>query len=629
MSKNPVRGECVTENQSRIFTEFKCHTGIPRREISGIYGKRQWIPAFAGMTPAKLSVIFGGLFAVLAMLLLTVPALAQSPITAKVNRTDITTDETVNLVVTVSSQSLAAPRPELPPLDGFEIVGTGSTSQISMVGTKITSEARYRFQLRPTKTGKLTIPPITLTVNGQTYSTDPLTVTVTQGTAPPQPATPQQRNTTAPDTLNGQDFFVEAEVDNAEPYVGQQVIYTFRFYQAVNLFDQPRYDAPNFTGFWSQQQPNQTQYTTQAAGRTYRVTELHTVLFPTIAGKTTIEPAVLTIPGDIFSSGEILSTKPIDLTVKDLPAGAPADFNGAVGHFSLDAAVDSTKATVNEPVTLKVTISGDGNLENLPDPVWDDIPGWRAFESKATTDSSFADGRFSGTRTYERLLVPTVAGTTTLPPVRYSYFDPDSGEYHTLTTPPIRITVAPAADEPPVPAVTGGGKQDVTQLATDIRHIKAVPPQLATARPPVTRSTGYWLLWGLPLLALAGNGLWVRRQSQLRQNTALARRLQARKRAKKALAAARAADDPYSAIGQAVTGYLSDKFNRPVGGLTQTALAELLAGAGLDGDAIKRVQTVLTACDMGRFSPAAGQAGHTESVLADAEMLIDDLEKVL
>ncbi len=569
------------------------------------------------------------LIALLAVLSLAVPALAQSPITAKVNRTAITTDETVNLVVTVSSQSLAAPRPELPPLDGFEIVATGSTSQISMVGTKITTEGRYRYQLRPTKTGALVIPSITLSVNGQTFSTDPITVTVTQGTAPPQPATPSSRSAAAPDTLNGQDFFVEAEVDNTAPYVGQQVIYTFRFYQAVNLFDQPRYDAPNFTGFWSRQQPNQTQYTTQAAGRTYRVTELHTVLFPTIAGKTTIEPAVLTIPGDIFSSGEILSTKPVDLTVKDLPPGAPADFNGAVGQFTLDATVDSTAATVNEPVTLKVTISGTGNLENLPDPVWEDIPGWRAFESKATTDSAFKNGKFSGTRVYERLLVPTVAGTKTLPPVRYAYFDPETAEYHTLTTPPIRVTVAPAADQPPVPAVSTNGKQDVTQLATDIRHIKSVPPQLTTARPPVTRSTGYWLLWGLPLLALIGNGVWVHRQRRLRQNTALARNLQARKRAKKTLAAARTAADPYSIIGQAVTGYLSDKFNRPVSGLTQTALAELLANAGLNDDTVRRVQSVLTACDMGRFSPAAGQAGHTENLLADAEMLIDDLEKML
>ncbi len=560
---------------------------------------------------------------------LVVPAMAQSPITAKVNRTAITTDETVNLIVTVSSQSLAAPRPDLPPLDGFEIVGTSSTSQISMVGTKITSEGRYRFQLRPTKTGELVIPPITLSVNGQTFNTDPITVTVTQGTAPPQPSTPPSHSATAPDTLNGQDFFVEAEVDNTEPYVGEQVVYTFRFYQAINLFDQPRYDAPNFTGFWSQQQPNQTQYTTQAAGRTYRVTELHTVLFPTVAGETTIEPAVLTIPGDIFNNGDILSTKAINLTVKSLPPDAPADFNGAVGQFTLEATVDSTQATVNEPVTLKVTISGDGNLESLPDPVWDDIPGWRAFESKATTNSSFKDGKFSGTRVYERLLVPTVAGTTTLPPIRYVYFDPKTAAYHTLTTPPIRITVAPAADQPPVPAVTLGGKQDITQLATDIRHIKAVPPQLTVARPPITHSVGYWVLWGLPLLAMAGNAVWVRRRAQLRQNTALARKLQARKRAKKALTAARATDDPYSAIGQAVTNYLSDKFNRPVSGLTQTALAELLAEAKVDDETIQRVQTVLTVCDMGRFSPAAGQAGHAESLLADAETLIDDLEKVL
>jgi len=569
------------------------------------------------------------LIVLLAFFSLTVPALAQSPITASVDRTTISDNETVTLTVVVNSQSLTAPRPTLPPLDGFDIVGTSTSNQISMVGTTITSEGQYRFQLRPTKTGTLTIPAITISLNGQTYSTDPITITVAQGSSTAPPTTAPQQSAPAPDTLNGQDFFVEAEVDNPEPYIGQQVIYTFRFYQAVNLFDQPRYDAPNFTGFWSQQQPNQTQYTTQAAGRTYRVTELHTVLFPTVAGKTTIEPAVLTIPGDIFSNGDILSTKPIDLTVKDLPTGAPADFNGAVGHFTLDAAVDSNKATVNEPITLKVTISGDGNLENLPDPTWEDIDGWRSFESKATTDSSFKDGKFSGTRVYERLLVPTVAGTATLPPVRYVYFDPDAAAYRTLTTPPIRVTVAAAKDEPPIPAVSSNGKQDISQLATDIRHIKAVPPKLATAQPPITHSAGYWLLWLLPLAALAGNFVWVRRQSKLRQNTALARKLHARKRALKTLAGALNATDPYNTIGQALTDYLSDKLARPVGGLTRPALAELLTDAGVDADTLQRVQSVLTACDMGRFSPMATQAGHTETLLSDTKQLIDDLEKVL
>jgi len=192
------------------------------------------------------------------------------------------------------------------------------------------------------------------------------------------------------------------------------------------------------------------------------------------------------------------------------------------------------------------------------------------------------------------------------------------------------VTVSAADDQPPVPTIAGDGKQDVSQLATDIRHIKPVPPLLASPRAPVTDSVGFWLLWGIPLLALAGNFIWVRRQAQLRQNTGLAQRLQARKRALKALATARTTHtDPYNAIGQALWGYIGDKLNRPVGGLTQTALAETLTRAGVDDETLHRVQSMMVECDMGQFSPTAGRIGHTEQLFNEVKLLIDDLEKVL
>lgn len=570
------------------------------------------------------------LLTLLLLSLWTLPARAQSPITAMVDRTSISTDDFVNLTVVVSSQALSTPSPDLPPLDGFDIVGTSTSTQISMVGTTITSEGRYQFRLRPTKSGTLTIPAISVTIDGQTYSTAPITIEVTAGSAPAATPSTPKNTAPAPDKLHGQDFFVEASINNDTPFVGEQIVYTFRFYQGINLMDQPRYDAPSFTGFLNQRQPEQTQYTTQSAGRTYRVTELHTILFPTTAGENTIEPAVLTIPGGFFSSGEILSTDPINVTVKELPPNAPADFTGAVGDFTIEASLNSTETKVNEPVTLNVTISGEGNLEALPDPIWADLPNWRAFESKATTNTRFQDGRLVGTRIYERLLVPTVAGNTAIPAIRYTYFDPVVGTYRTLKTAPIPVRIAPASATTPVPPISGNGKQAVSLVATDIRHIKAMPTTLRTGRAPVTHSVGYWLLWGLPLLALAGNLIWVRRTAQLRQNVGLARRLRAHKLAKKSLATIRNhADDPYGDIRRTVIRYLSDKFNRAVEGLTLTALKELLAESGLPHEVIGRVESVLGACDMGRFSPLGDRVDQSEELLQLAETLIDDLESLL
>jgi len=235
-----------------------------------------------------------------------------------------------------------------------------------------------------------------------------------------------------------------------------------------------------------------------------------------------------------------------------------------------------------------------------------------------------------GTRVYERLLVPTVAGNTTIPAISYTYFDPVVGTYRTLKTAPIPVRVAPASATTPVPTISGNGKQAVSLVATDIRHIKAVPTTLHTERAPVTRSPGYWLLWGLPLLALAGNWVWVRRTAQLRQNVGLARRLRAHKLAKKSLAAVRhQSGDPYGDIRRTLIRYLSDKFNRAVDGLTITALKEMLAESGLPHEVIGRVESVLGACDLGRFSPLGDRADRSEELLQLAETLIDDLESLL
>ena len=233
-------------------------------------------------------------------------------------------------------------------------------------------------------------------MNGQTFSTEPIVVHVVQGTGAPgtgapasgQPVQPQSQSSPPPvqpappaAELRGQDLFVEAEVDNPRPYVGEQVVYTFRFYRAVNLAGQPQYEAPSFQGFWSEHETEQSDYRVQAAGRVYQVTEVRTILFPSVVGPVTVEPASLTMPGSLFRRGSTLQTQPIALDVQPLPPTAPEGFNGAVGQFTLTGTVDATESKVNEPLTWQVTLSGRGNLNAMPDPVWPEMPGWREFES--------------------------------------------------------------------------------------------------------------------------------------------------------------------------------------------------------------------------------------------------------
>jgi hypothetical protein len=423
-------------------------------------------------------------------------------------------------------------------------------------------------------------------------------------------------------------------VDNPTPYVGQQVDYVFRFYQAVNLWGEPQYQAPAFTGFWSEPEPNEGRLQAQAAGRVYQVTEVRTVLFPSVVGPVTIEPANLTIPGSLFRSGRTLQTRPVELDVRPLPAGAPVGFHGAVGQFALGATVDANETRVNEPLTWQVTLSGRGNLNAAPDPVWPEISGWRSFESQAAVHTEVREGRLVGSREYERLLVPSREGQFAIPPLEYVYFDPDAGQYQVLRTEPIPVSVAPgdpSAVAEYVPAAGDpAGEGAVEQLASDIRHLKPVPDRLASAGSPITGSGLYWAAWVFPIVGALGYFVWQRRQRYWENNLNLARSSQARKKARKALAQARKrAEDAYNTAGLILTNYLSDKLDRPVAGLTHQALAELMAGHGVTTDLIERAQVILVSSELGRFAPGADDPDHARSLLKEVELLIAALEKEL
>jgi hypothetical protein len=320
--------------------------------------------------------------------------------------------------------------------------------------------------------------------------------------------------------------------------------------------------------------------------------------------------------------------------VKPLPGNAPASFTGVVGQLDLAAAVDKTETKVNEPITWQITLSGAGNLPTAPDPVWPELDGWHSYDSQAPqTNTHFQDGRLLGTRVYERLMLPEQAGEFTIPAVEYSYFDPQAGEYRTLATQPIQVSVAPngAATAPSyTPEPSTNQETPVAPQPADIRYLKPVPAQLSLASGPVTESPLYWLAWSVPLLGLMANFAWKRREQFWQKNPTLARSSQARRKAKQTLAQAqREKWDVYSAASQILTDYLADKLDQPVAGLTRSAVTQLLAERGLKASLVERVGSCLAEAELGRYAPGAGSSTQVEMLLQQVDRLIGDLEKVL
>ncbi|MEM7530603.1 MAG: BatD family protein [Chloroflexota bacterium] len=557
--------------------------------------------------------------------------MAQStPVQIEVTRRTFALGESLQLSISVSGSG--AQEPELTSLDGLENRGASTSNEVSIINGAVSSKTTYKYTLVAMREGNLTIGPIRITVDGQTYQSEPITI---QATPPAQGSGGQNGQ--------GQDLFIEAVVSNETPYLGEQIQYQFRVYIAdgVSLRSQPNYVEPTFDGFWRQQSatanPGQSQaqsqpterveYTTERDGRRYRVTEFRSILFPTVAGERVITPAKLVFPNTLFNAGQTFQTDPLVIQVRPHPEPIPAEFTGAVGQLVMQAELqidpneDIVKA--NEPVTLRITIEGAGNAESWPDPMLPAFDNWRFFESTSSTNSQLQDGRLVGRRTYEQLIVPTISGDFTIDALTYIYFDPTAEAYKTATTEPLSLTVAPDERATPPPVIPLVTQEDVLRLDTDIRHIKPAPATLRMAQPLLTSSTLYWLLWAVPVLLLVadyGRVLLRRRNPEkITQNRAKKQALQLLTNAEKSLK--KQGDvDAYAVVNQALTGYLSDLLAQPVAGLTLTALAERLQMHGFDEETVAQIGDLLNRSEMGRYAP--GATGDGGDLLDEAKSLL-------
>lgn len=558
--------------------------------------------------------------------------LAQDNITftASVDRATVPTDGYVQLTLSLQGQVNNVPAPELPPMDGFYVVGSSRSQQFSFVNGAFSASVSFVYRLQPLAVGQQTIGPARVTINGQTYETQPITIEVTEGAAPAPTAAPGQSSTNAPEGLSGQTFYVEAEVDKPIAYLGEQVTYTFRFYQARELMDSPHYGAPQWTGFWAERMEPQNQYLTSAGGVNYRVTELKTAIFPVVTGEQTIGPATLEIPGGFFQSGQTLQTQPVTVQVQPLPtAGQPADFSGAVGRYTVRAAAEPLETHVNEPVNVYFEVSGTGNVSAVPEPAWPDVPGMRAYDAHSTSNTTSNNYVVGGNKRFERLYIPEQAGEHTIPPFTLSYFDPISQTYRMASTEPIVVAVAPGAAGPVAP---GGNSQDVTLLGSDIRHIKAAPPELEDESRWVIQSVGFWAAWVAPLLMVVGAFVIQWQRHRLQGDPAYARRRRARKQAHRRLKAARQALDAgnsdgfYGELTRALITYVADKLNVPAAGLTFDGLREQLANREIPADLVEQVSDAWQESEQGRFAPVGASREAQQALLERIADLIVTLE---
>jgi len=568
---------------------------------------------------------------------------AQDAVTirAEADRTSVTLDDQIVLVVTIEGRLRSVEEPEKPVLDDFDLYPRGRTQSMQIVNGQVSGSNAFTYVLVPKREGKFTIGPFTARIGGKTLRTEPITITVGGGPGvrgAPAPATGE------PAEREDRNVFVLARVDKQHAFVNEQILFTFYLYRAVQLSNM-NYSAPDFRGFWVENlKDSERQSYKVLNGRRYLVTEASKALFPTTSGTLTIAPATLQVVEltnpfgfSLFDRGveRVLRTKGIDVQVAALPAaGRPPIFDGAVGEgLQLDVRCDRTTVEEGEPITMTIAVEGSGNVKTFSKPRLPDLPHFKTYDAESKTEATAVD-RVYGKRTYEVVLVPRNQGEYTIGRVRMAYFDTREGRYRLLESNPITVTAQRSTNpsqtaESNVPVL----QQEVQVTGRDLAHIH---PDLRVAddlRPLYTRGIG--MLAPLPLLAMAAVAMRQRRRNLLASDVALARSTRARKLARKHLAAAqkhlasRAGEAFYAEVSRALLHYVGDKLNVSAIGSTHGALREQVRAAGAPEMLCDRFIAMLERCDAARFAPGSMGGERLREVLSEAEGLIVDLDGVL
>jgi len=577
-------------------------------------------------------------------------AVAQVTFEAAVDRTQVTMNDQLTLTLSVSGAGVRGAEPQLPSLSGFSVAGRASSQQISFVNGRVSTNLQYSYTLVPTRAGKQAIPAATLNVNGQVYRTKPIAVTVAGGgtTQPRQPAQPSQPSQPAgpaapmppghsEDTEGGY-VFVKAAVDKTQVYVNEQVTLDIAAHRDSRFaWSRAQFSQPETTGFVGYDLPKPDPAAETLNGVEYvRVPCMRQALFPAAAGKLTIGASTLQFTTDFFNAdARQVSSKPLTITVLPLPeAGKPAGFGGAVGQFHLEASADKTALQTGQTVTLKVTVTGTGNIATATEPSLGDLAKFKQFNSNQSEQTSTQGLKLGGTKEFEFVLMPVEPGRLALGPVTLAYFDPTTKTYCTAKAEPIAFEVTQGAADQSVDSVTGFTKDEIRLLKKDINYIRPDAKRLADDGRVLYRRPGFLLLNLLPLLGLGGASLYRRQQLRLANDAEYQRKRRGRETAAKSLGEAeqclrrgRSAAEFYAALSKGLRELVGARLNLPPSAVSADTTPTELRARGADAALVARVEASLRQSELGRFTPSGGEPTAMEQALAAARQCVSELER--
>ncbi len=597
-------------------------------------------------------------------LLLAAPASALLSVTASTDRDSVEISGNLYLTVTVSGDSASVPEPKLPNMQSFNVYSSGRSQSISIINGKITTSVSFTYILSPRFLGLQTIPSITVSNGRENAATTEMQVTVTKAKQPsaqqrPQQPSRQQRQARGKTAGRGEQIFLKAETDKKTAYPGEQINISIKFYTSVPLSSNPQYVPPAFKNLISEDLPPVRNGETDIGGVRYAYSEIKAALFALNPGPAEIRSATviaqvpseeaidpfdpnffqkfMAISGQQGQSREF-STEPLSIDIKPLPAGAPPDFSGAVGNYTIAAVTDRPEARAGEAVNFSITITGSGNLKAVSAPKFPDLPDFKVFDTMSSLDVKKEGDLISGKKTFTYILVPRNEGKKTVPPIKFSFFEPRSGAYRELQTNPVTLQVEKGGQAAKsVNFNTGSGGAPVTASGSDIRYVSE--KQGADALPFLAASVlalPYWThAFPVVLLLLC---FWLARMNRFKlANPLLFRFRKARSEASRDIDEAEALiktnkpNEAVSVLYDSFMNYLSDKCGVKVSALTIRKAAGLVKSrfpAATDRS-LEEICELWAALELRHFSPEAAGSEGASDLAKKYSLLLELLEKEL
>lgn len=528
-----------------------------------------------------------------------------------------------------------------PSIKGFDVLmgpsrSEQSSTQIVNGSVSSTSSITFTYILMANTAGEFTVPGASIVADGNQMISNSVKIKVLPQDQNHNSSRRNNDNSSSIQpssnaSVSNQDLFITATASKTNVYEQEAFVLTYKIYTRESNLQLNNAKLPDFKGFHSQE----IEMTTNARwtpehykGRNYYTTVYRQfVLFPQQSGKLFIEPAQFQMtvnkpvqsadPFDAFFNGgnnviEIkkpITTPKIAINVNPLPAGKPTNFLGGVGEFNISSSINSKELKTNDAITIKLVISGTGNLKLISNPEIKFPDDFEVYDPKVDNQVRLTKEGLTGNKVIEYLAIPRHAGTYKIPGVSFSYFDIRSKSYKTLNTEDYVVNVEKGAGNADQVIANFTNKEDLKVLGEDIRYIKQNEVTFQPKGSFFYGSMSYWLFYIIPALAFILFFIIYRKQAAENANVAKMRTKKANKVAIKRMKLAgkllseNKKDAFYDEVLKALWGYISDKLNIPVSRLSKDNIEEKLRNHGVSEELIKEFLNALNDCEFARFAP--------------------------